>query len=352
VKLEPVKLDRSVSLVHHIDERGVWASKGRRVFYAATSGADWQEVAGFPRSNPKDLFGVGRLARRLLRSEKCSLHPTREGKLLGIRRSGVYDLSENAGIDSDSELVPLFRIHGGCVMPRAIAEDDRGRIYFGEYFGNGDRVPVRIWRLDPLLETHEIAYEFPAGKIRHVHAVHSDPFVPGRMWVTTGDFTDECHLIYTDDYFETAHYLGAGNQLWRMVGIIFREDRLCWLTDTHFEQNYVVSMDRSRCEAEIVAKRDASSWYAAKTQDGICLATTTVELGDGIQTDQVRLLASEDGLEWEPVAEFRKDPYPMTGFGFGSISLPAGRFDRSAIWLSGEGVHGLEGVVQLGQLRF
>jgi len=336
--------------VHHVDERGVWASKGRRVFHAITSGDEWNEVARFPIGNAKDFLEYPRLARRLLRTDKCSLYPTREGKLLGIRRGGVYDLSTKHAGESDAEMRALFSVHGDCVMPRAIAEDDQGRLYFGEYFGNGDRVPVRIWRVDPLLESYEVAFEFPAGKIRHVHAVHSDPYVPGRMWVTTGDFAGECHLVFTDDYFETVHYLGSGGQLWRIVGIIFKEDRLCWLTDSHIEQNYVVAMDRVRCEAEIMSKRDASSWYAAETQDGVFLATTTVEPGAGIQTDRVRLLVSEDGIEWEPAAEFSKDAYPMTGFGFGSISLPSGRYGRSEIWISGEGVHGLEGIAQLGRL--
>ena len=61
----------------------------------------------------------------------------------------------------------------------------------------------------------------------------------------------------------------------------------------------------------------------------------------------VRLLASEEGLEWEPVISFRKDPYPMTGFGFGSISLPSGEFSSESFWISGEGVRGLDGQAQI-----
>jgi hypothetical protein len=89
----------------------------------------------------------------------------------------------------------------------------------------------------------------------------------------------------------------------------------------------------------------------AETRDGLYLATTTVELGEGVKTDQARVLASEDGLEWEPVLSFRKDPLPMTAFGFGSISLPSGEFPSDAFWISGEGLYGLDGRAQVVSLR-
>ena len=33
----------------------------------------------------------------------------------------------------------------------------------------------------------------------------------------------------------------------------------------------------------------------------------------------------------------------MRGFGFGSLSLPAGQLDSGGFWLSGEGLIGLDG---------
>jgi hypothetical protein len=339
--------ERGVVTVHHVDANGIWATHGRSVLHAEREGMPWRKIATFPLAPPRDYASIGRLARRLLRAEKCNVHPTREGRLLGIRKGTVYSLLEPGGAPPR----PLFQINGACVMPRAIAEDREGNLYFGEYFGNPDRGPVRIWRVDPLLESHGVAWTFPPGSTRHIHAVHTDPFMPQRIWVTMGDFQDECWLAYTDDAFTTVHMLGDGSQLWRMVGVIFQENRLCWLTDTHIEQNHIVSMDRAGDRAVIHGDVDSSAWYMAETRDGLYLATTTVELGEGVKTDQARVLASEDGLEWEPVLSFRKDPLPMTAFGFGSISLPSGEFPSDAFWISGEGLYGLDGRAQVVSLR-
>ena len=68
-----------------------------------------------------------------------------------------------------------------------------------------------------------------------------------------------------------------------------------------------------------------------------------MEPGPGIQTDRAHLLASHDAVEWSEVATFEKDIFPMRwGFGFGSLSLPAGRLSARGFWLSGEGVKGLD----------
>ena len=118
MKLSVESRDSSVAIVHHVDDEGVLATRGRLVFRRTARHETWQAVAAFPSGHRKDAMSVGRLASRLLRSEKCNVHPTREGKLLGIRRGVVYALASDG-----SETRVLGRIHGESVMPRAIAED-------------------------------------------------------------------------------------------------------------------------------------------------------------------------------------------------------------------------------------
>ncbi len=345
---------RDLAIVHTSGARGDWASAGRRIFRRPvgdttrdTSGSEcggtphsspWIEYGSFARSYA-DAVGFARLPRRLFRLDKCNLWPTRAGRLLGIRGGQAWDLGSHDAMDAR----PLFRIRGDCVMNRAFGEDSDGNVYFGEYFMNPERIPVRIWRVDPQLEHARVVYEFDAPRVRHVHAVHADPFQRDRLWITSGDFAGECYLGWTDDHFRSVQFIGDGTQLWRAVGLIFKEASVHWLTDTHIEENHVVSMDRASQTPRIHGRRDASSWYAAETIDGLYLATTTVEPGPGIRTNCVRLLASEDAVEWHEVIRFEKDRLPMRGFGFGSLSLPAGDLRRTGFWLSGEGLIGLDG---------
>ena len=110
--------DRTIVLVHHEDARGIWATRGRSIFHAEFDvpigaeervGAEgragpWRKIDSFPASPPVDL-AIGRAARRLLRSEKCNVYPTRSNKLFGIRQGVAYRL-DNGGATA------LFEIQG------------------------------------------------------------------------------------------------------------------------------------------------------------------------------------------------------------------------------------------------
>ncbi len=330
--------DSRIEIVHHTDERGVWATRGRRVLFRPLGG-DWREIARFPIVHARgDLAIRSRVASRALRLGKCNIYPTRNGRLLGIRAGTVYRFD-------GSDPVPLFDIRGDCVMNRAIAETPTGTLYFGEYFMNRLDRAVRIFRIDPDLERYDVAYAFDSPRILHVHAVQVDPFAEDRLWVTTGDFGGQCWLVEAGESFERVTMWGDGSQLYRMVGTIFQEDRLCWLTDSHLETNRIVSMDRATGEVTVHGERDASSWYAAHTTDGVYIATTTVEPGPAIHTRTSRLLASLDGISWETVAEFEKDALPMR-LGFGALHLPSGSFPSTSFWVTGESLRGFDGIAR------
>ncbi|HIC69723.1 MAG TPA: hypothetical protein EYO90_09395, partial [Candidatus Latescibacteria bacterium] len=161
-----------LTIVHYSDQNGSWASRGRNILYASAHDGPWRVVARFPAVLPRDLLAVQRLPRRWLRSDKCNVRPTRTGRLLGLRGGVVYRLEP----DTDSAPAPLAKIEGDCVMSRAMAEDEEGNIYFGEYFMNGSRIPVRVWRVDPDLQSCECVYRLDEPRARHVHAIHADPY--------------------------------------------------------------------------------------------------------------------------------------------------------------------------------
>jgi len=333
-----------MAIVHHVDERGCWSTRGREVLHARDSASGWQSVAEFPGQMGRDRLARSRLLCRALRLDRCNVYPTRAGELMGIHAGTVWRLTNGSA-------EPLFRIRGDSLMNRAIAEDASGTIYFGEYDANPRREPVRLWRVSADLVHFDVAYTFARPRCRHVHALHCDPYRPERIWITMGDFADECFLGWTDDGFRHVEFLGDGSQTFRTVGLVFQKDRLRWLTDSHLVQNRSVSLERETGRVEQHEAVVSSSWYAARTTDGIHLATTTVEPGPAIHSRRCFLLASDDGVTWREVASFAKDRWPMRLFKFGSLSLPSGRFSSQEIWLSGEGVEGLEGASILCSLK-
>jgi hypothetical protein len=328
----------SAALLHQVEPDGtLWGTSGRSI-WRRRSGA-WAEVARFPFAAPRDFFGFSRPAARATRADKSNLYHNTHGRLLGVRASVVYRLSAGSGLE------PLLRINGDCVLHGGICEDDQGWVYLGEYFLNPDRQPARIWRLSPDLDSWQVAHEFPAGLVRHIHGIYRDPFDPAALWVTSGDATGECYLWRTADRFRTLERIGEGSQTWRAVRLFFTRDHICWLTDSHVEQNHACRMARLSGRLEIGQAVEASTWYGSSTTDGLHLAFTTVEPGPAIHRRQSLVLASRDAFHWTEVYAFAKDAWrPLKLFKYGVISCPSGPMTSQDLYLSGEGLRGLDGV--------
>ncbi len=335
MELKITEMIPQATIIHHLDGDGVvWASSGRRII--SRKDGDWQKVAVFPFSYPRDLFAFSRPTARAMRSDKCNIYVNRRGRVLGIRAGWVYAVE-------GTNLSPLFSIRGDCVLHGSITEDLEGNIYFGEYFMNPDRRPVRIWRLSGDLGHWEVAHEF--GAIRHVHGVYTDPFQDRTFWVTVGDFKGECHILRTTDNFKSFSAFGDGSQVWRAVKLFFTKDHINWLTDSNLEQNHACRMARCSGEIEVGQSLDASAWYGSTSIEGIHLAFTTIERGPAIRSNASSVLVSKDAFHWEKVFAFKKDFWkPVQVFKYGIISCPSGLMSINNIYLSGEGLTGLDGV--------
>jgi hypothetical protein len=326
-----------VTIVHHIEPDGtVWASYKRRVLRKTKN--NWRPVSKFPFSAPRDFFGFSRPTARVMRADKCNLYVNNAGFILGIRGGRVYAFRK------DLRPYPLFQIQGDCVLHRGICEDRNGWSYFGEYFMNPDRDPVRIWRVSTELDSWEIAHEFNAGSIRHIHGVYKDTFDRETMWVTVGDYAGECYFFKTVDGFHSMERYGDGTQIWRAVNLFFTPDYVCWLTDSHLDQNYACRMDRSTGQLQLGQKIDCSTWYGATTHEGLHIAFTTVEHGPAILRQESSLLISSDAFHWKEIYNFQKDFYrPIKLFKSGVICCPSGILSAKNFYISGEGLVGLDG---------
>ena len=324
------------TLVHHVDaEGGLWATHKRRVLHKE-SGREWRRVADLPFSAPRDLLAFMRITSRMTRADKCNVYVNRLGKVLAIRAGWVYALEEGRAWR-------LFAIRGECALHRSIAEDDDGRIYFGEYFMNPERKAVRIWAVAPLLDAWEPAAQLEG--IRHVHGVYRDPFEPTHFWVTVGDFAGECYLLRSADRLRNFERFGDGSQTWRAVNLFFTPDHVAWLTDSNLARNRACRMERRSAKLEIGQTLDASVWYGCSTLEGLHVAFTTIEHGPAILSDASQVLVSEDAFHWESVYTFKKDMWrPVKVFKYGVITCPSGRAQADRLYLSGEGLVGLDGV--------
>lgn len=323
----------SCTLVHHLEPSLSLTSTGRTVC-AQISGGTKRRVR-MPFRFPRDLtFGL-RVFERLLRADKCLAVP-HDNSVVIIRAGRVYRW--------DERLEALGDIQGDCPLHASACIGNSGALYFGEYFMNPERAPVKIFRIVPGARQLTVAHVFPAGHIRHVHGIYKDPYCQDRLWVTVGDNDGECYLYWTDDEFTTLSRVGDGSQSWRAVGLVFTPEKVIWGTDSPHQPNHFVSWDRRTGQLDFGQPVDGTVWYSGMTSDGVFFASSSVEKGPGVTTSHAKVFLSRDGMKWEVRAAFAKDALPMPLFKWGTISFPSGLFPADRIWFSGEALRGLDGV--------
>ena len=95
-------------------------------------------------------------------------------------------------------------------LTRGLVQLRSGRILFGEYFRNDSRVPVRVYASDDDAQSWRVLHKFPAGRIRHIHALIEDPYRVG-VWLCTGDLDDESFLAHSSNGGDQFDIVGGGS---------------------------------------------------------------------------------------------------------------------------------------------
>jgi hypothetical protein len=328
----------NLTLIHQIADNGViWATKMATVYCSIDEGVTWQKFCCFPFILTRDIFSFSRLTSRIARTDKCNIYSNRYNHVIGIRAGTVYRLEKLVCKE-------MFSLQGDCALPCGVGEDRQGNIYICEYFRNTQRTSVKIHRIYADVSSWEIAWEFSPGEIRHIHGIFQDPYDINTLWVTTGDDDGECFFYKTTDNFKTIERIGDGTQIWRAVTLLFTPTHLCWLTDSHSEQNYACSMSRNNQTIAKHQKIDCSAWYGTTTVENNFIMFTTVENGLGIKSNYSNVLLSQDGIHWTSIYAFKKDRWkPRRLFKNGIISCPRGKMSLKKLMLSGEGLIGFDG---------
>src|SRR5262249_22724453 len=130
-------------------------------------------------------------------------------KQAGIHEEGRFHLLEGL-------VKPCRVLRGACALDR------NGTVYFGEYLLNPERGPVLVYRRERGTRRVEVVHPFPAGSVRHVHGIYHDPYT-GSLWCVTGDGASECRMLRTRDGFATLEEIGAGDETWRCVSLLFTQ---------------------------------------------------------------------------------------------------------------------------------
>ena len=281
------------------------------------------------------LLACFRLTRRLFRAEITHLYHLQSGGWMCIARKALFKYNQESGL-----FEKCHDIEKGS-RPMNLCQGPDGTIYYGEYCYNPQRRPMHIMQSKDEGQTWQVAYTFGDGEINHIHGIFSDPYVPDRMWVATGDDDQACIFGYTEDGFETLVRQYQGNQQYRVCVPLFTEREIIFATDSQYEQNYIHSIDRLTGEVRNLQPIQGSGIYAAQNGQ-LMMVSTTVEPSSVNLDQQSHLWYSRDGHQWHELTAYKKDWLPCTYFQFGSIRFPHYEGESPYIVFTGRALKGLD----------
>lgn len=325
-------------IVHHADSDMLVTSKFNTVRIYRNGE---QHKFRLPLDPLRQIIGLPRIARRFFRLDKCSIAVSGDRRSLAISHQGKlyrYGLEDNTLTQTGRLTQCRTALH------MAIAAPGDDCFLIGEYGRNSDKRSVPIHGSYDGGKSWQRVFEFAPGQVRHIHGVYCDPF-SDHIWVTTGDFDNECYVVRFDGPDLTnPRYYGDGSQVWRTVGLFFTPDNLYWIMDSNLERSHLVRMSRDTGEIDILDPFPGPVWYAKTLSDGHYLAQTTCEKGAGVLTNRVHIFLSKDLENWVEICSFERDRWPLGLFKNAVIAFASGDQTSRRFYMSMEAIKGMDGL--------
>ena len=291
-----------------------YLSRRNVLFHSKNLKPPFEKIAAIDAPSWKQFASSFRLAQRLLRFQVTNIIPLANGdlfvtfdKIVGIVRNGKFQI--------------LKGLERPCrVLRSACAVDADGNIFFGEYLANDERGEMRVYKYKSGADSLEIIYIFSPDSIKHIHGIYFDEFTKS-LFCLTGDDEKECQILQTFDEFQTIKKIGAGDETWRAVSVLFDENYLFYGMDAEFRANYIYKFDRETTERESLCEVGGTVFYSKKF-GGELFFTTTAENAPSQKENVAALWNVNSDGECIELTKFKKDFWHPTLFQFGTIHFP------------------------------
>ena len=285
-----------------IDEDGYLLSKGNELFESRDLIPPFTSIDVFPSAAFQGVLSKIRPFQRLFRFLYYNVIKLTPNRIF-------VTFQKDVGLIEDGRFVPVEGLLRPCRFLRgACAVDTRGGVYLGEYLSNPERGPMRLYYLEPGSSQLEVIHELPRGSIRHIHGLYHDPFGQ-KVWMVSGDRDHECRVLRSDDRFHTMETVGEGDETWRTVSLVFREDAVYYGMDAEFQQNYLYKIDRKTLQRTRLGEVDGPVYYSVEIGDYLFFGVTA-EGCPSQQENRASLWVVDREDKVTRVASWAKDPYP------------------------------------------
>lgn len=183
---------------------------------------------------------------------------------------------------------------------RSFCQLPNGTIFYGQYDTNSANHTVTLYKSTDDGATFTAVQNYAGGTsgtdIRHIHAVKSDPYVPNRLWIATGDQNWQCKVGYSDNDGATITWIGQGDQTWRTVDIQFDAGHIYTAMDSPDDPQVVYQIARSGWTRTVISSDAGNSlYYGGIDTNGRILWTSVYETGAHQLQREAKVLAGDAG---------------------------------------------------------
>ncbi|MCW2955252.1 MAG: hypothetical protein JWO69_121 [Thermoleophilia bacterium] len=251
-------------VLQHAEGDTVWATRAYSI-YRSRAGADFQRVGKVRPAWGEAWGGYFHTLRRVFGyQELVELWPLDDDRLVVFAGGHVHRLDLARGTRERGFQLRYFgRGKGRGLMAFGLDRGPDGTMHFAEYVTESGNRPTGVWRSRDDGATWQLAYEFAAGAVRHIHAVHVDPR-DGATWIGTGDRDEHSFVGRSTDGGDSYEWVGRDAQLYRTCAFASFDESVVWAMDADFEQNHVLAWKRATGEVVTGTELPDVTYYARR----------------------------------------------------------------------------------------
>ncbi len=283
-------------IVQDYDQNGtLWASRGMIIYELKENHDKFIKVAHVPTG--LSIFWLRNftiLRRFTVRPECIEMVIADKGDICALSAGKMWYMPSGGKKFKKALILDHYGFEGQGMRNDGIVYIGDSVMYFGEYFTNPERTGVNLYKSNNNGKSWDTAYHFPAGQIRHIHAVQKDPYSE-KLWVCTGDADDESMVAYSVDSFKTLTVIGQGSQIWRVCQLVFTENTVYWGTDTgHSKLAGIYKWNRESTELNKLQKINDAVFYCTRLAGGTIVMSTDREGMSNKKDDKTRIYIITD----------------------------------------------------------
>lgn len=298
ISLNPIKVFGMSGLlatdliVHEYDYWGnLWATRGM-IIYKLPKG-ECKFIRVHHVTIKLSIFWLNNfsLVRKLTQKPECiEMTVSQDGRICAFV-AGYMLYCGNADSNFKKKLkLPHFGMGiGRGMMNTGLLKAEKDLLFFGEYFRNEERTKVNVYCSKDFGQNWQVVYEFAPGEIRHIHSLQRDPYTD-KLWICTGDYDQESKIGWSDDQFNSIHFIGHGSQVWRSCQLVFAREAVYWGADTGSEDlGGIYRWDREDMTLSKLIKVDGALFFGTRLNKGTIVMSTDREDFPNEKDDSTRL---------------------------------------------------------------